>query len=283
MRLSLVGLLGYLAIQSAAAPGGDRDRCDYYEYNDICPGCPYKPHHIPRELMERGGGRHDKFKVCYKECPKEYKKCRYYGNHKRDEEDIEVREVESGDLESRDLELEARQRRGSTRYSVDTSQSYTCPRNFRFDVRINIVIRDNKQYLDVRHGYQGGGRRGSNIGSTNLGIYRGSRGNRFRPNELNYNRYCSGSSCSVPVSDLPSFPNVCDVDIFIAIGNNGCYDNFGKNENGFREGTKFIKIRINCSRFRRDAQPEALPEPGGSRPYCRDYCCCPRDDNDNDD
>jgi len=236
MKLSLVGIVGFLAVQSVASPG--KDRCDSYEYKNVCSHCPHRPHH-PRELEDRDGGHHDKHKVCYKDCPREWQECKVYSD-KRSDDDYE-----------------------HPGYMLDYSQDFSCPRDFKFKVVVKIEEQSGEKYLKVHQNYQGGDKdkRGS-ISSSSLGVYK-SYGSTYKPKDLNYNNYCHGDECSVPVKNLPGYPELCDTEIYLAVGNGQCYDRYGRDDNGYHQATKYVKVTVRCDKKNHKNR------------HCREYCCCP--------
>jgi hypothetical protein len=242
MRFSILSLLGFLTLQSAAAPG--YDGCDRYEYKNICPNCPYHPH--PRDLEGRGDGHDGKYNVCYKDCPSDWQQCNGYN-----------------------------ERRGPPQYSLDYSQGFSCPQNFEFEVIVKIEEIQGEQYLNVNQNYQGGGskkmmaKRGG-ISSSNLGVYK-QQGSEYNPSNLNYNNYCHGNSCSVPVKNLPNYPNLCDTQIFLAVGNNGCYNEYSHDNKGYQQATKYVAVTVRC-----DGNNNHPKRGYQSGQQCENYCCCPR-------
>lgn len=227
----MLGLLGGLISQSVANPGG---HCDSYEYKNVCPHCPYQPHHDDK-LDHRHGQR----TVCYKDCPREWEQCKSYDKR--------------GEYYSQ--------------YSLDYSQGFSCPNDFNFKVIVNIEEESGEQVLKVHQNHQGGGnkvkmaKRGGGISSCNLGVYESDK-SVYNPSKLNYNNYCHGDACSVPVKNLPGYPNLCNTEIYLAVGNNMCYDRYGHNDDGYHQGTKYVQVKISCAQKQHEKP-------------CYERCCCP--------
>jgi hypothetical protein len=242
MRYSVLGSLGFLATHVAAAPGGGPPECSSYEYDNICPNCPYHPnYHHPRELAElseRGGNGH----VCHKDCPTDYQQCLRY---------------DYGQSFDNSYSNQA--------YSLYYQQDYSCPANFKYQVVVKIEETSGDDYLNVYFADQSSGtsKRGNAITSCNLGIYQ-QQVETYNPNNFNYNNYCHGNYCSVPAENIPGYPDLCNQEIYLAVGNDKCYNDYGLNEQGYKEGTKYIQVKIVCQQK--------------MEKKCLEYCCCPKQD-----
>lgn len=251
MRYSVLGSLGLLATQGAAAPGGGPPppppECSKWEYDNICPNCPYKPNYHPRELTElvgRGGGG----KVCHKDCPAIYQQCLRY--------DYGQPDGGKGGYDNKNY---------GQSYSLYYEQDYDCPVDFKYQVIVKIEENSGKDYLNVYYADKSGGKskRGGAITSCNLGIYQ-QQEETYDPKRFNYNNYCHGNYCSVPAENIPGYPDLCNKEIWLAVGNDKCYNDYGLDDKGYKEGTKYIKVKVVCHQK--------------MEKKCLEYCCCPKHD-----
>lgn len=234
MQFSILSALGFLAASAVAAPGG----CSEYSYDiAICESCSYRSgNYYPRELDERGN-------KCYKECPKEERKCKDHG---------------SSSESSTSLQVEYSQ------------QDISCPRDYSYDLQVKLEAcsRDanSQECLNVYYRDSGSGHRSrSTISRSNLGIYLEQQ-EYYNPDQFNYNNYCHGDYCSVPTHNLPSYPDLCGKEIYLAVGNDRCYNDYNFNDSQYRESTRYVKVQVECSKKEHHNKP------------CKEECCCPRRD-----
>lgn len=161
-----------------------------------------------------------------------------------------------------------------SRYDLSYNEAITCPDSFRYDLRVKIEAcsKDNgyKECLKVyyENGYNSHKREDGykSIDKSNLGIYFDEKEKDvYRPENLNYNNYCHGNQCSVPTDYLPGDTDLCGKDIYLAVGNDRCYNNYEyKDDEKYRQSTKHIAVKVSCK------NKDYYDYNKG----CKDYCCC---------
>ncbi|KAG9257506.1 uncharacterized protein F5Z01DRAFT_671103 [Emericellopsis atlantica] len=235
MKTQVLSMLGLMAVSVVGMPSDP----------DIglpqCSHCPPKPpQHGPRSLeIEARGGYNNK------KCPKESIYCEKY--------DHEYYNTYS-------------------RFDLSYNEAITCPDQFRYDLKVKVEAcssdKGNKECLKVyyQNGYNSHKRDGGyeSIGKSNLGIYLDEH-DQYRPESLNYNNYCHGNQCSVPTDSLPGYPNLCGKKIYLAVGNDRCYNNYEyKDDEKYRQSTKHISATVSCKK----------DEHYDYNKGCKEYCCC---------
>lgn len=229
MKTQILSAFGLLAATGAAAPGG----CHDYSY-DI-PSCD----HCPSPSHEWFGNS------CHRECPKQYRQCKedYGKDHSYSSSN-------------------------SFSFELQYSEEISCPKDYSYDLQVKVESCSSGEYsgqecLNVYYGDSSYGKR-SSISQCNLGIYLEQQ-SYYKPEELNYNNYCHDDRCEVPTEKLPSYPDLCEKEIYLAVGNNVCYDDY--NYEDYSQATKYVKVKVSCSSS--SSHEYEKPEE-----HCQEECCC---------
>ncbi|CAM1504776.1 Fc.00g023670.m01.CDS01 [Cosmosporella sp. VM-42] len=249
MKFQALAFVTLLVAGAVAAPGNQPPppppppKCQKFDYvPPMCPYCPYNPNH-PRaldDLVERDEstefderdedidprdateilerGYPPPPPVCKKPCPYDKKVCKEY-DHKT--------------------------------YYYGYGEKYVQCGKYSYKVVIKIENCGDGQCLNVYYNDEGNNKR-HYMGCYNNGPQNDS------PDQLNYNSYCLGNKCSVPVKNLPGYPNICGKTIWIGIDSSGCYKN-NKYGNGQKKYSTYVPVQIQCK----------------YQKVCKEYCCCP--------
>ncbi|KAI6781811.1 uncharacterized protein J7T54_004977 [Emericellopsis cladophorae] len=229
MKTQVLSMLGLMAASVVGMPS---------DYDVGLPQCSHCP---PKASPYRSLGGYDEYKKCYKDdryCEKyDYG---YYDSY--------------------------------SRFNLSYNQAFTCPDNFRYDLKVKFEACSSengykeclKVYYENGYNSQKRGDGYESIDKSNLGIYLDEE-DLYRPESLNYNNYCHGNQCSVPTDYLPGYPDLCGKNIYLAVGNDLCYNNYEyEDDEMYRQSTKHISVNVSCNN----------EEHYDYNKGCKDYCCC---------
>lgn len=197
--------------------------CQEYSYDiPSCDSCHYPTH-------ESWGDS------CQKECPKEHRQC-------KDEHQKSY---------------------SSFQFELQYSEEVSCPKDYHYDLQVKIEAcssGNSQECLNVYYADGNYNNKRSSISESNLGIYLQEQ-NSYNPHDFNYNNYCSHDKCEVPTENLPSYPDLCEKEIYLAVGNNQCYDNY--NYDDYSQSTKYVKVKVSCNEEHEQEED-----------HCKEECCC---------
>ncbi|KAK7429220.1 hypothetical protein QQZ08_004230 [Neonectria magnoliae] len=225
MKVSVIALLGFLA--AGVIAGGDDD----YKKSDKCKKIEWEPAQCksyydgkgPRGVsdMEERGEYSYPPPVCKKKCPKDKVHCEEYGWAK-----------------------------GSPRYEGNFFQAVDCKKGNDYKVSGTLGpcgYGSKKDCLVVKYS---GNYWPADKKTSYLGVYERKSDGVAHYSKLNYNGYCYGDKCTVPVEKLPGYPKLCGDTLYVAVDTGRCqnpYSDYGYGKKKEVDKISYVKLEIECT------------------------------------